>query len=361
MIPEWPIRAEGLRRRPTNLHALGRGGDSARRLADAAIDLGLPIEGRVTDRVRASVSTMRRNLVGDIERALRLMLARGFADDAGLAASLSSVSVGIAVPLLADAGRFSHPPLVAILLRRAEEFVLARRLCSEPGGAGLPVGDPDADIAAAATELSACQARRLDRFGECALLPDDLPAELAVWLVWQVAAALRHYLCVHHRLEEDRVDALLNAAATMLLAEHDEGRGLRAIAARLAARLAAGSRADGPLLEALLEGGQVAALTAVLATTVSVPGDDIWNIVADPAGGRLATVLRAAGISRAAAAGVLLRLTPPTADAVAEVAMFDSCDIKAADAALNWLRSPVDYRDAVRSLDVALALAEAGT
>lgn len=360
MNSEWPIRAEAGRRRPVleptvraqivpRLHA------AAKRLANATIDLSLDDADRISDRVRASVATMRDGVLSGIERTMRSTLLPRFADAHEIGASLSSPSVALALPLLEAAGTLAHPPFVAVLLRRAEESVMARRILAASDGSGLPVDDVDPEIAEAATTLLVAQARGTDRFGEPALLFDDLPAELAAWAVWQVAAALGHYLCEHHHVDAAYADASMIAVAATLLRDHDEGRGLRAGAARLAAKLAAAGRLDGALLETLVRGGEVAAFAAALAAAVALPEEDTGHLVLDPTDGRLATALRAADIPRDAAAAILLHLIPPGGDSAVEIAFFDAGDPLEAAAALLPLAMPADYRAAVRTLNAALA------
>lgn len=369
MISEWPIRAEarhapGPEPKPGPERVTGdvpvtlrRRDAAARRLRDATLDLFLPNKNRVNDRIRASVSVMLDGVVGMIEQPMRRSLLPHFVDDAELYASLASPSVGIARPLLDDAAALTHPPLVAILLRRAEAFVLGQRTATDDGGEGLPTDDPDPVIARVATALLVADARRIDAFGEPALLPDDLPAELFAWLVWRVAAALRRYLTAQHAVDESIADDLLMKAATALLAGHDEGRGVDALAAVFAARLYEAERVDDHALVAMLAGGRMAAFIAVLSAAAGLPTGETWPIVADPTDGRLALLLRAARVDREAAAALLLRLVPPTGDVATELDFFDGCAPLGAGEALAALRLPSDYRTAIDDLDAALGAA----
>lgn len=359
MNSEWPIRTQAPPAVPRAGLALRRSDAAGRRVADMATDLFLPDAHRVTDRVRASVGSMLDGVVGATERAMRRSIAPHFADRAELAASLASTAVDIAGPLLGDAQVLRHPPLVAILLRRAGEFVLAQRLAESGSaagarGRGLPIDDDDPGTAEAAVSLLVAEARRIDRFGEAALLLDDLPAEIAHWLVWQIAAALRHYLCVHHDVGEREADPLITEAAASVLAGHDEGRGTHAIAAALVARLAVQGPIDGQVMAGLLASGQIAAFDAALANATAIPAEEVWNIVTDPLDGRLALLLRAAGVARADASEMLL-LILVNADAATEIDFFDAASPQAARQALEPLALPGEYRSAIGRLDDALA------
>ncbi|HZF44578.1 MAG TPA: DUF2336 domain-containing protein [Sphingomonadaceae bacterium] len=357
MSSEWPIRGDAPAPAPLDPCALQRPRAPAQRLAAIAADLFVPAGHRLSDRVRAYMSTMIDTAAGGFERDLRRWLHPHVAARAELAASLASTAVPIALPLLHDARRLAHPPLIRVVLRRAEEFVLSRRLAPDAGGAGRLADDADPEIAAAAVALAVADARRVDRFGAPALHPDDLPADVAHWLVWQVAAALRHYLCTYNAFSPVDADAILTPAVAAVLARHDEGEGLRPGHARFAALFAAKDRLDGTLLRMLIERGQVGAFTAALATVAGVPNEECWNVVVDPADGRLAVVLRAANLDRETAAGILLALT---ADPIAEADVFDGCDHAAAARALVGLTLPTAYRDAIVALNRALADREFG-
>ena len=350
MLSEWPIRADARTPAPRADCAFARPGAPADRVVAVAADLFVPAAHRMSDRVRAYVSTMLDSVVGGFERDLRKAVAPRFAGRSELAAALTSPAVGIAVPLLHDARTLAYPPLVRILLRRAAEFVLSRRREPEPGPGPL-ADDADPGVAEVAMALAIADARRVDRFGAPALLADDLPAEVAHWLVWQAAAALRHYLRAHHAIEAAEADDALTAAAADRLAAHDEGAGLRPLASRLASMLSAAGRTDGPLLRALLDAGQPGTFTALLAAAAGLPAAETWNVIADPADGRLALVLRAADLDRPSAAGILLGLTP---DPAAEIDLFDACDRATALRAIAELALPPAYRDAKMALDAAL-------
>lgn len=355
MTSEWPIRSDARRPAPPVApRPLDRFAAYARRLEDATVDLFLDPAHRVSDQVRALASAMRDGLVETVERDMRLALGDRLAAYEELAASLSSASVTIALPLLTDTRTLSHPPLAAILIRRAEEWVLAARIV--PPGSEAPallIADADPGISEAAMALLVATSRRRDRFGAPVLLLDDCDAELAHWLVWRIAAALRHYLRAYHAFAEPQADALLTEAATAALAEHDEGRGLHAIAARLGNRLSAAERIDGSLLETLLSAGQIPAFVAALATAVRLPHDEIWAIVAEPGEGRLPTLLRALDIARDQAAAILLTLNE--ADAGSAMDQFEATDRDAARQAISPLGLPRDYRDAIAAIGTALA------
>jgi len=352
MTSEWPIRSDRRSDAPRSACAENAPAVSENRLHDAAFDLTMPAGHRLSDRVRAAASTMLEAVTYDIERDLRLSLLPRLPEKAELQASLSASSVAIALPLLFDAGLLRHPPLIALVVRRAEAFFLAQRIAAtSEGRRNALIDDDDPAIAAAAMELLLAESRALDRFNEPALLFDDLPAEVVHWLVWQVSAALRHYLSAEQGMAGGAADAMITEAAGALLAAHDEERGLSAVAAKLAARLGAAGRIDGALLGPLLEGGEVSAFVAALANGGGISGEEAWDIVAEPVHGRLALLLRAAGVTRDEAGELLLHLREDPDAIAAEIDAFDLLDEADVRRAMPSANQSREYRSALARLD----------
>lgn len=348
MFAEWPIDDDvPARRAPPRPYApRGKG---------ALLDLLLPEDARLTERVRAASSAMLDAVTGRVERDMRLHLAARIAAPAELSASLSAASVAIAMPLLRDGDALRDPPFLSLLIRRAQQHALAERIVGSGAVNGnLLIASTDDAVAAAAMRLLIAESQRLDRFGDPTILFDDLPAETAHWLVWVMAAALRHYLFNAHAMPNVQADALLTEAAAHLLGGHDEGSGLEAGATRLA--LALGP--EGPAsLAALLGGGEVIAFTAVLALANGLTPADTWETVAAPVPGRLAALLRAAGAPRDDAAAIILALRDGDA-ATREMSAFDTGPDAEVTAALATLALPVEYRSAIARIDTGLAWGE---
>jgi uncharacterized protein (DUF2336 family) len=321
------------------------------RAAAIAADLALPPALRLTDRQRRAVASLFASLVGDVEDALRAALIERLpaGSPEGLAAALGSASLPIALPLI-EAGRLlTDPSLLALLLRRAEEH----RLASAGADHGLLAslaGDDDSAIAAEAMGLLIALNSRFDAFQEPLVGRSDLPADLRHRLVWTVAAALRRYAIERHGLDPAAADAAITAAAASLIPGYDEADGVEARALRLAAALSARGRLGDVVATRAGEEGNLPLLLAVLALRSGLALDSVWDLLADPAGSGSVLLLRAAGLDRAAAAAILLRIAPGDAAAAARLDRFDTLShAEVARLLAPWHAEPA-YRGAIAEL-----------
>jgi uncharacterized protein (DUF2336 family) len=341
-------------------------GDAARlllaaareRFAVAATDLLLPERARLTEWQRLTAASLLSRLLRSVEDALRVALADHFAAHEAAAAALSSAHVPIALPILERAGALADHELGTILIRRVEEH----RFWKAAGQEGVEdllfafVRDADETLAADAMEMVIARSRRFDRFQEPVLGHVDLPAELQHKLVWLVAAALRHYLVQHHGLRA--VDEPIERAASDFIAGHDEGTSLEAVAARIARRLAATARLDGPLLARALGEGLLPLFIVGLGVLASVDQVAAWEILSDPRGRGPALMLKAAGVPREDAAAILLLLagrgrlfSGAEGDQAAEqLDLFDGLDEASAREVLRLWQADPAYRASVARL-----------
>jgi len=315
------------------------------RLAAAAADLALPEPYRLTEWQRRTVGRLLADLLRRVEEELRARLAGAFAD-AGVAAALGSAHLPIAEPILAADGRLLDPPLIAALLRRAEEHRLGA--AADQSLLGELAGDPDEIVAAEAMSLLILESGRVDRFGDPAVGRSDLPAEIQHRLAWRVAAALRLYLVRHHRIPGGEADLALAAAVAAFLSGYDEGGGAEAAALRLARRLDELGRLDDSILARLLPGAGLTVLVAALAVRSGLAPADAGALLADRRGAVL--LLRAAGCRRETAAGLLLRLDPADSALADSLEAFDSVSSAQAIAGLAAWRADPAYRSAIVEL-----------
>lgn len=343
MMPEeWPIAAPPADQDPPARTA------RRDRLATVRVDFFLNPADRLSEQERALMTAMLHCLVGDIADEIRSSLPSGWsaANDEG---HLPLVEI------LSAAGLLDRPPLVRLLLRRADEERIATGAKARSGRRearvlqGL-VSHEDGAVAAAAMALILARGRRRDRFGQCLLHFDDLPREEATALVHLVCAAIRQdFAAVVGAGEADR---LLSAAAERALASHDFGSALEALNAKLARLL----DEEGDLTDELIAAGAMEGEMTFVSQALSRRGGFRGNVALDEllSGDetRLMLLLRAAGVRRDFAASILAGIGDllGIADAGRAIDSFDRLDDAQVAATRNWLACEPGYRNAVGAL-----------
>ena len=262
---------------------------------------------------------------------------------------------GELVAELTAARLLDQPPLIELLLRRAEEEQITTAVKARSGrrdGRLLQslVSDESASISAAAMALILARGQRRDRFGQARVEYDDLPAETAVALTQIVGAGLRRRLLAN--VDKQTADRQLALACAALLARHDEDKRLESLAAVLVRLLDEQGRVDEDLIAAAAEDGEVVLVAQALARRAAIGGEDAFDLLLGGEGASLMLLLRMAGASRELAArllagpGDLLEI----ADAGRAIARFDSITQDEVDSAREWLRLDPSYRSALAAL-----------
>jgi len=314
------------------------------RLAAAATDLALPGALRLDERQRTRAARLFAELVRTIEDSLRTeLLIRLPGAPEPLRAALASAGLALALPALEAAGPAVVRGLLPLLLERAEEHRLAS---AEPRLLVELAGHEDPQLAQEAMRLLVLLGGRLDAFQEPVIALNDVPAETLHRLAWTVAAALRRYALDRHGADPGEIDAALRGAVGALLADHDEGEGVPAAARRLAGRIGIDDR----LAPRLLSEGALPLLIGFLSARSGLDRTAVWELLDEPSGRGAALLLRAAGLGRDAAAGLLLALARPEPVVAAQLDLFDTTAAEDAQRALApWQADPV-YRAAIGEL-----------
>ena len=321
------------------------------RLSAAVAEAGLPESLRLSERERTTIANLRDRLLREVEDELRSGIAArlDMPEQASARAAVTSAILPIAHPILERSQALARPELVALLLRRAEEHRLSRFTPERPLLIDL-AGDSDPRIAGEATALLIAQSRRLDAFQEPVLMLADVAAEVEHGLVWSVAAALRSYLVAHHQISPDLADEAVTAAASAVLARHDEGAGIDAASRRLAGRLAAEGRLDGDLLVRAAREGAFPLFLAGLGQLTGFELAALSEIFLDRDGAGVPLVLRIADLHRAPAAEILLLLASREDAVGPQLDAFDALTAQEAATRLRLWRFDPAYRAAIARL-----------
>ena len=345
MMPEeWPIAAP-----PAHLHAPARAAGRDR-LSTIRADFFLDSRSRLSEQERALMTAMLHCLVGDIADELRAALPAGWA----AANDESNLDV---IDALTSARLLDEPALMALLLRRADEERIANGAKARSGRhdprilQGL-VSHENGAVSAAAMALILSRGRRRDRFGQCLIAFDDLPADSAGVLVQAIAAVLRLELA--NTRGATAADRELSAAARRVLAGHDATRGIDSLTAQLARLLDEYGGLDDELILAAAHEGESAFVAEAIARRAGLPGAIAADELLSGSPERLMALFRMGGLQRALVAGFLAGIGDLVglSDAGRAIGMFDAMSEDEVAAARAWLTCDRDYRSALAVLGV---------
>lgn len=345
-----------------------RAAQGARRRLASLVDLFLPDSMRLTDYQRVTIRRFIARLVSAIEGDLRQRLIAGhaarFSNDA--IAALGSARVAIAMPILERARALHDVELVSLLLARVEEQRIATGLRQAGGSDNGPgklvealLSDSDPAIASAAMALVIAESRRFFVFDESAVPRSDLPADLQYRLVWWVAAALREYLTTTHAADPAQVDIAIMDVATASLSSHDEGETLESAAMQLALLLGERGWLDDDVLKSACLEGHMALFVAILAARAGFDFESARGMALPPYGERLIVLLKAVGVTREAAAAIVVALGADDVRINDYMMAYDELESAQAMEAIRPLKIDGGYRNAIVGL--AAGLAERGT
>jgi hypothetical protein len=287
-------------------------------------------------------------LVGDVANEIRAALPNGVAaanDDGNLAI----------VETLSSIGLLDRPMLMRLLLRRADEERIAAAANARAGRRearvlqGL-VSHDDGAIAAAAMALILARGRRRDRFGQCLLHFDDLPAEEAGALVHVLSASLRSDIL--NVLSASEADRALAEAAARVLSSHDAGSGIDALTGSLVGLLdEEGALGDDLIVSGGMEGEITFVAHALSRRSGVAPETAMDELLSGEA--RAMALLRTAGVSRRIAASLLAGIGDLLGipDPGHAIEAFDGMSDADVENARTWLTADAAYRAAVAKLD----------
>lgn len=337
MMPEeWPIAAEAADRLVDPARVRGPS-----RLSTVRADFFLDPGDRLTEQERALMTAMLHDLVDTL--ANEIAAAAGRREVAHDGAAL--------LARLVAAGLVDRPGLVAVMLRRSDEFRISSVFAGHNGPRRLPllpklVSDDNAEVAAAAMALVMARGRRRDGFGQPRLELADLATEDREAFAFAVAAAMS---------PDRQQDARLATAARRVIDSAREDQSLDAVTSALIDALDSAGRDRLDMLAQASAEGEVALVAQILSRESGVGPQAAWDHLLNSGEGGLALLARMAGLSRPVAARVIADLGSSTvAPSIEdEIARFDSLtDEEVAVARLHW-QLPRDFRAARVALGTA--------
>jgi len=356
-------------------------------LAQIVSDLFFSGERVLSDRERALMMDILRQLVHDVEIDIRRQLATRFAEreDAphDLVVTLANDEIEVAHPILVKSTLLFDDDLIEIVRHRTMEHQLAiavRRTVSEPvSDALVEAGHEDvvqrllenqgAAMSEAAMEYLVEQSQRVDRYQNPLLRRRELSPDLARRMYWWVSAALRQHILERFEIDPDTLDEEMDGSTRRLLngvGDLSEPRGPTA-PKKLAAQMNESAKLSPRDILQVLRQGEISFFEAMLTRLSGLRVTVVRRILYEPGGEALTVLCRWAEFSPAEFAE-LLRLTRrarPTPNGAADAAEQRLRDLyrsvrpeTAAKIMKSWRRDP-DYLRAIQVLKHAAEVPDA--
>ena len=284
-------------------------------------------DGRVlTDHERSLMTDILRQLIHDVEMAVRRKLADRLADQPNapheLVLTLANDDIEVAHPILLNTDVLHDAELIEIVRHRTLEHQLAiamRRSLNEPVSNALVetgnktviqtlLENENARISRATMEYLVEQSAQIDEFQNPLLHRPDLGSELAARMYWWVSAALRQHILTNFDIDPDQLDATIeNSVVESMASEGDStDREKGSAASALADRLADEDSITPQLLIQALRQGEVSLFQSLFGKLAQIRPRLVRRLMFEPNGEALAVACKALRIDKADFASIFL-------------------------------------------------------
>ncbi len=346
-------------------------------LVNAVSDLFFDSQELLTDREKALMTDILRQLLHDMEMSVRRELAERLAKTENapheLIITLANDKIEVAYPILRESELLHDTDLIEIIHHRALQHQLAiamRKTLNESVTDALVetghedviktmLENPDAKLSKITMEYLVDQSKRVDSYQNPLLARSDLEPELVKRMYWWVSAAMRKHIIANFDIDQTELDISLEATAKDLVEEASTELDKLSKSAEIADRLAEIDEISPQLLIEVLRQGEVPLFEAMYAKLTGLRPKLVRRIVYEPDGEALAVACKAVGIDKPNFASIFMLtrkahakdkvISPRELTPVLE--FFEN--IKPESAALlleRWRRDP-DYLDSIRALE----------
>jgi uncharacterized protein (DUF2336 family) len=346
-------------------------------LVNAVSDLFFDSHELLTDREKALMTDILRQLLHDMEMSVRRELAERLAKTENvpheLVITLANDKIEVAYPILRESELLHDTDLIEIIHHRTLQHQLAiamRKTLNESVTDALTetgredviktmLENPDAKLSKTTMEYLVDQSKRVDSYQNPLLARSDLEPELVKRMYWWVSAATRQHIIANFDIDQTELDASLEATAKDLIGEASTELDKVSRAAEIADRLAEIDEISPQLLIEVLRQGEVPLFEAMYAKLTGLRPRLVSRIVYEPGGEALAVVCKAVGIDKPNFASLFMLtrkahakdkvISPRELTPVLE--FFENIKPQSAAALLErWRRDP-DYLDSIRALE----------
>ncbi len=302
-----------------NLHRLARERSDAGRkaLVDAVSDLFFDDQHVLSDREKALMTDILRQIIHDVEMSVRVNLAERLAETKNapheLILLLANDEIEVAHPILLESDLLHDTDLIEIIHHRTLEHQLSiamrKSINEDVTDALVEEGNEDvvktmlenssARISKGTMEYLVHESKRVDSYQNPLLSRPDLAPELAKRMYWWVSAALRQHIVEHYEVDLTEIDETIETAVKDVIRETKEEEKKEApIAVVLAERLAESEAITPKLLVQVLRQGEIPLFEALFAKMTGLDVPLVRQILFEPGGEALAMACKAAEIDK---------------------------------------------------------------
>lgn len=349
-------------------------------LVNAVSDLFFNNKDVLTDREKALMTDILRQIIHDVEMSVRRELAERLADahqaPHELIVALANDEIEVAHPLLIQSDILHDFDLVEIIHHRTLEHQLAiamRKTLTESVTDALVetgnedvvakmIENPSARISKSTMEYLVDQSKRVDTYQNPLLKRPDLEPELAKKMYWWVSAALRQHIVKNFKIDAADLDETLETTVKNVIDRHGvSGEAENSKPARLADRLAEDGKITPRMLVQVLRQGEIPLFEAMFAKISGLRPRLLRRMLFEPGGEALAILCKAVSIDKTDFASIFMlsrkarntdRVTNPQ-DLKRILELFDRIQPDAADRMLKKWQRDSNFLNAIRVVESA--------
>ena len=294
------------------------------RLAQVVGDLFFDTKKVLTDRERALMGEILRQLIHDVEMTVRRALAERLASHANappeLATALANDQIEVAHPILTTSAVLQDIDLIEIIQHRTMKHRLAiamRNQVSEAvSDALVETGSTDivksllenanAEISEGTMEYLVEESQRIDEYQNPLVNRRDLSPELARRMYWWVSAALRNHIIRNFEFDPSELEEQIEEAVTGLISDTGETGPETRKSVELAKRLKANNVITPKLLVQTLREGEISLFEGLFGELTGLRTTLVRRFIFEQGGEGLAIACKAVGIDKPDFASIFL-------------------------------------------------------
>lgn len=347
-------------------------------LVNAVSDLFFNNTDVLSDREKALMTDILRQIIHDVEMSVRRELAERLAEAKQapheLILTLANDEIEVAHPLLIQSDILHDFDLVEIIHHRTLEHQLAIAMRStlnesvtdalvEAGNEDVVakmIENPNARISKSTMEYLVDQSKRVDTYQNPLLKRPDLGPDLAKKMYWWVSAALRQHIVKNFKIDALSLDETLESTVKNVIDRNDTTTGgENSKPANLAERLSEDGKVTPRMLVQVLRQGEVPLFEAMFSKMSGLRPRLLRRMLFEPGGEALAILCKAVKIDKPDFASIFMlsrkarnneRGTNPQ-ELKLILELFDRIKPDAADRMLKKWQRDSNFLNAIRVIE----------